>query len=155
MSEQEVSTRTLIQGAHRFHLRAASIMIFLTYWLMVLTYPNFFIFNPIAETHFIRSVALWICLLGWLIASIGTPTMLWLVSDGKNGALRWIPLTACWWPVSIAFSQITSYMITGHSYLNYLIEYPVFIVTDIAIPIFALWKYAEMKRFISDTNHRQ
>lgn len=151
MSEVEVSPKKLIQAAHRFHLRATSVMIFIIYWLMVLTYPDFFIFNPLAETNALRTAALWTCLVGWLVASIGTPTMLWLTSDGNYKALKWIPFTALLWPVSIVFSQLTSYMVTNKSYLNYIIDYPIFILTDIALPVLALWKWYEMKKFIVDT----
>ena len=35
-----------INEAHRIHIRATAFMVFVIYWLMVFTYPNFFIFQP-------------------------------------------------------------------------------------------------------------
>ena len=77
-----------IHEAHRIHIRATALMVFIIYWLMIFTYPNFFIFRPNEEPELIRQLALWLCLIGWLLAAIATPMLLFAASGGCCG--EWV-----------------------------------------------------------------
>jgi hypothetical protein len=138
-----------IREAHRIHIRATAIMVFVIYWLMVFTYPNFFIFRPNEETEVLRQVALWLCLIGWLLAAIATPILLFAASGGNKLSLKFIPVTAMWWPASLIFSQITVVYLTGESYINYLVDYPIFLITDLAIPVLVIWKWSQLKESVA------
>ena len=142
------STGALIRVGRHLHLRGTSIMVFLIYWLMVLTYPNFFIVNPSAETGALRQLALWICLLGWIVQSTITPVLLWKLSDGFTFPMRWIPLTTLLWPFGVVLAQLTAFVQSDTDFLGYLVNYPVFIITDIALPAFILWKWHEIRTWI-------
>lgn len=137
--DQAFSQSKVIQETRKLHLRAISLMIFVTYWMMVFTFPDFFIINPNAEASVLRQVSLWLCLIGWLIQSLITPILIWKISDGFLYPLKWLPVTALWWPISIFLAQLTAFMETGQSFISYLNSYPIFVVTDIAIPLFVLW----------------
>lgn len=128
-------------------------MVFIVYWLMVLTYQDFFLFNPAEETELVRQVALWLCLIGWLLAALGTPLALFSASAGSLMALRIVPITALWWPASIIISQVTLFVNTGQSYLDYLFEYPIFVLTDIALPVLVLMKWSRMKQAVAEAGH--
>ena len=138
-----------IHEAHRIHIRATALMVFIIYWLMVFTYPNFFIFRPNEAPETLRQISLWLCLIGWLLAAVALPMLLFAASSGSKLSLRFIPLTAMWWPASLIFSQLTVIYLTGESYINYLVDYPIFLVTDIAIPVLVMWKWSQLKESIN------
>jgi hypothetical protein len=145
--KQQLRPSAVIKVGQYLHLRGTSLMTFLIYWLMVLTFPNFFIINPAAEESIARQIALWLCLFGWLIQSLITPIMLWKISDGYLYPIKWIPLTTLVWPASIVFAQMTAFIQTGSGFLSYLIDYPIFVLTDIALPALIMWKWYEMRLY--------
>ena len=124
-------------------------MTFVIYWLMVLTYQEFFLFNPTEQSDPLRQVTLWLALLGWILAAVGSPLALLGVASGSRIALAILPITALWWPVSIVLAQISAFALTGESYLDYLFETPVFIVTDIAMPVFLMLKWGNVRRSLA------
>lgn len=142
--------RVEIDAAHRFHLRGTAIMTFIIYWLMVLTYQNFFLFNPTESSGIFRQATLWLCLAGWLVAAAGTPILMLLASQGSLRALNFIPLTVLWWPISVVLAQISAYAETGEGYLDYLFDYPIFVLTDLALPAFLLVKWSRMREVVAD-----
>ena len=137
-----------IKAAHRFHLRGIAAMVFITYWSVIFTYTDFFWFQPWESEEFVRQITLWLCLIGWLIAAIFSPLALFAVSAGYTKALKFIPVTALWWPVSVLISQVVVYSETGESYLGYILLYPVFILTDIAIPVFLIFQWSKIREYL-------
>ena len=137
-----------IKAAHRFHLRGIAAMVFITYWSVIFTYTDFFWFQPWESEEFVRQITLWLCLIGWLIAAIFSPLALFAVSAGYTKALKFIPVTALWWPASVLISQVVVYSETGESYLGYLVLYPVFILTDIAIPVFLIFQWSKIREYL-------
>ena len=146
--KQQLRPSAVIRVSQHLHLRGTSLMTFLIYWLMVLTFPNFFIINPTAEENLSRQIALWLCLIGWLLQSLITPIMLWKISNGFLYPMKWLPITALWWPVSIVIAQMTAFVQTNTAFLSYLVDYPIFVLTDIALPAFVMWKWYEVRIFI-------
>lgn len=137
-----------IRAAHMFHLRGTAVMVFVIYWAVIFTYTDFFWFQPWESSELVRQLSLWLCLIGWITASIGTPLTLFAISAGSLKALTFLPITALWWPASVLISQVVVFTTTGESYLNYLFVYPIFILTDIAIPIFLLIKWSRIKEYL-------
>jgi len=137
-----------IRAAHKFHLRGIAVMVFITYWSVIFTYTDFFWFQPWESEEFVRQITLWLSLIGWLVAAIFSPFVLFAVSSGYTRALRYIPITALWWPISVLISQVVVYSETGESYLGYLIIYPVFILTDIAIPVFLMFQWSKIREYL-------
>lgn len=137
-----------IHAAHIFHLRGTAIMVFVIYWAVIFTYTDFFWFQPWESSELVRQFSLWLCLIGWIIAAIGSPLALFAFSAGYRKALNVLPLTALWWPVSVLISQVVVYSTTGEGYLNYIFNYPIFILTDIALPIFLLTKWSKIREYL-------
>lgn len=137
-----------VAAAHRFHMRATAIMIFFIYFLMVLTYQEFFLFDPASGESLARDVSLWICLVGWISATFLSPLSILGIAKGSKNALRLMPYLVLIWPVSILIAQITVYAETGEAYIDYLFNYPVFVITDIAIPIFLMVKWNNVRRSV-------
>jgi hypothetical protein len=141
--------RVEMDAAHRFHLRGTAIMTFVIYWLMVLTYQDFFLFDPSQSSGLFRQFTLWLCLAGWLVAAAGTPILLLLASQGSLRALSFVPLTVLWWPMSVVLAQISAYAESGEGYLDYLFDYPIFVLTDLALPAFLLVKWSRMREVVA------
>lgn len=139
-----------IHAAQKFHLRATAIMVAVIYWMMVLTYQDFFLFNPADAEGIFRQTTLWLSLGGWIVAAIGTPIAMLSATSGSMLGLNVLPITATWWPISIVLSQISAFEQTGETYLDYIFEYPVFVITDIALPVLILLKWSNMKQAIAE-----
>lgn len=145
LHNQQVSE---IRAAHTFHLRGTATMVFIIYWAVIFTYTDFFWFQPWESSEIVRQISLWLCLTGWLVASIGSPLALFAIAAGSKKALNFLPVTALWWPASVLISQVVVFAETGESYLGYLFVYPIFILTDIAVPIFLLIKWSRIKEYL-------
>jgi hypothetical protein len=143
-----------IRAANRFHIRGIATMIFLTYWMVILTYPTFFFVNPLSQTNSYREIAVWLCLIGWNLAALVTPALLFAAAGGSRRALAFVPVTALWWPVSIVLSQVTSYLVSGVGYASYILHYPIFVITDIAIPLFVLWQWSRLRQAVTEAETR-
>lgn len=128
-------------------------MTFVIYWLMVLSYQDFFVFDPSDSEGIFRQASLWIYLAGWLVAGIITPVLLFLVSSGSTRALAWLPWTVLGWPVAIVLAQVSAYQQTGESYLGYLFDYPIFLLSDVALPAFLMVKWSRMRQVVTLAEH--
>ena len=137
-----------VAAAHRFHMRGTAIMVFLIYLFMIVTYQDFFLFDPSSGESLARDISLWICLLGWISATFLSPLSIFLISEGSKSALRSMPFLALLWPLSIIIAQITVYAETGQAYIDYLFNFPVFVITDIALPIFLMVKWNNVRRSV-------
>lgn len=137
-----------VAAAHRFHMRGTAIMISVIYLLMILTYQEFFLFDPTSGESLARDISLWICLLGWISATFLSPLSIWRIANGSKNALRLMPYLVLLWPLSIVVAQITVYAETGVAYIDYLFNYPVFVITDIALPIFLMTKWNNVRKSV-------
>ena len=113
-------------------------MMMIAFWLIIATLPDFFFINPTGTLSEIRRAELVLSTIGWILLSTGAPVLLFLYSAGFKGARKYLPITALWWPISLIISQITIYILDGAFYFDYLIKFPIFIFTDIILPIFVL-----------------
>jgi hypothetical protein len=141
-----------VAAAHRFHLRGTAVMIFIIYLLMTLTFQDFFLFNPTTGDSLTRDISLWFCLLGWISATFLSPLVIFATASGSQIALRILPAAALVWPISVIVAQITVYIQTGISYIDYPLSYPIFLVTDLALPIFLIVKWHNLRRYLSHHN---
>jgi hypothetical protein len=137
-----------VAAAHRFHMRGTATMIFIIYFLMILTYQEFFLFDPTSGESLAREISLWIALFGWISATFLSPLSILGVARGSKNALRLMPYLVLFWPISIITAQITVYAETGVAYIDYLFKYPVFVITDIALPIFLMVKWNNVRRSV-------
>jgi hypothetical protein len=121
------------------------LLIFLVFWLIVLTFPSFFLFNPFNEADSLRQYELLASTIGWIGISTGTPILLFLYAAGFRRARLVLPFVALLYPISLIVSQLTIYNRTGETYISYLWNFPVFIFTDLLLPIFILFIAHDLK----------
>jgi hypothetical protein len=120
-------------------------MMLIVFWLIVATLPDFFFINPQGEGSEIRRAEVVLSTIGWVLISTAAPVCLFLYSAGFHGARKFLPVTALWWPISLSISQVTVYIMDGAFYLDYLIKFPIFVYTDIVLPIFVLFLWHDLR----------
>lgn len=137
------SARRLERLDYIFKLLAFSI--FIIFWLVVITFPSFFFFNPLDEPDMVRRVELTISTIGWISLSTFVPITLFVFAEGLRKAKHVILFLGLIYPLSLIASQVTIYMRTGSPYLNYLVDFPIFIFTDIILPILIVFIWRDLK----------
>jgi hypothetical protein len=124
-------------------LFGASIMV--TFWLVIATFPKFFFFNPLGVENQLRRFELVLSTAGWISISTIVPFLFFLIAIGKVKARKFIPYAALLYPISLIISQITVYVQTGSAYLSYLKNFPIFIFTDLVLPILILFIWHDIR----------
>jgi hypothetical protein len=119
--------------------------IFIVFWLVVSTFPSFFLFNPFKEPDQLRRAELALSTAGWLLISTGVPVVLFLYASGRGRARFLLPFFALIYPISLIISQVTIYARTDATYMSYLTDFPIFIFTDILLPVFVLFIWHDLK----------
>ena len=120
-------------------------MMLIVYWLIIATLPDFFFVSPTGEATQLRRAELILSTIGWVLSSTIAPVLLFLYASGIHRARNFLPITALLWPISLFISQSTSYIVDGAFYLNYLIKYPIFIYTDLVLPIFIMMIWWDLR----------
>ena len=124
---------------------AFALFLLVFYWLVVATYPAFFIFNPLDDGWAPRQFALLLSLLGWFVISTAPAVILISYSMGKAGGIRWLPAVAIGWPLSVAVNQVLLFVRDGVWYWDYLINHPIFIATDLVLPALLIALYFDLR----------
>ena len=105
------------------------------YLFVYLTYPGFFVWNP---THSVIPILGWLQLastLAWFAALVA-PVVLWYLGVSFSAAKSRSYLVASLaWPGILIILHVYLLGTTGNIGLAYLVNYPIFIFTDIIAPI--------------------
>lgn len=120
-------------------------MIMFTFWLVVATFPSFYFFNPLGQVNMLRRFELILSTIGWIGLSTLAPIALFAFASGARGARYFLPVFALFYPISLVISQVTSYVQTGSAYLSYLRNFPIFVLTDLILPILILFIWHDLK----------
>jgi hypothetical protein len=87
--------------------------------------------------------------LGWISSLLGPVVVLLLNALGKSKPLKALDLFALAWPVSLIINHLALLIETHKLFVGYLTVYPIFIVTDIALPVM----YVLMARYLNRKKH--
>jgi hypothetical protein len=120
-------------------------MMLVCFWLIIATLPDFFFINPSGTASEVRRAELVLSTIGWVLLSTGAPILLFCYSAGFRRSRRFLPITALWWPVSLLISQVTVYILDGAFYFDYLLKYPIFIFTDVVLPVFVMMLWYDLR----------
>lgn len=135
LAQQEDHSRI----SHKLVVGGIGLFISLLIGSLVLTFPRFFLFNPLAEGDPIRAIELSISSVGWILLLLGPALVLIRYGSGDSSLIRFLPVIALVWPISLAASHITLFLQKGTWYTGYLIQYPIFVLTDILLPVFLIY----------------
>ena len=125
--------------SHRLVVGGIGLFISLFVGLVVLTFPRFFLFNPMAEGDPVRAIELTVSSIGWILLLLGPAIVLIRYGSGNSSLVKFLPIIGLIWPLSLIASHITLFLQKGTWYTGYLIQYPVFVLTDILLPIFLIY----------------
>jgi hypothetical protein len=144
-----MSTESSTVAAAKISTRAvvASFGIFVSalFWLVVATYPSFFFFNPLAEKDALRSAVLTLSTIGWVLIAVGPAALFTFYALGHPRALRFLPIVALLWPAALLINHVSLFIQKGEWFTGYLLDYPIFIATDILLPILLMAVWAELR----------
>jgi hypothetical protein len=115
------------------------------FWLVVATYPTFFFINPFAEEDKFRAALLAVSTVGWIALSTGPVVLFTLYALGYARALMFLPVVALIWPASLLVNHVSLFIQRGSWFTGYLLDYPIFIATDILMPILLLAIWSELR----------
>ena len=124
---------------HHLVVGGTGLFISLLIGLVVLTFPRFFLFNPMAEEDPVRAIELTVSSIGWILLLVGPATILMRYAAGSSSLIKFLPWVALIWPVSLIISHVTLFLQKETWYTGYLIQYPIFVLTDILLPIFLIY----------------
>lgn len=114
-------------------------------WLVVATYPGFFLFNPFAVENSARAAVLTLTTVGWIVLALAPVTIFSFYAAGYRNSLRALPIAALIWPVSLVVNHISLFIQDGKIYTGYLLDYPIFIATDILLPVLLVTIWFELR----------
>ena len=127
------------------NLPLLALLIAAFFWGVVFSFPDFFFFNPLDQTSTLRQLQLLISSVGWVLLSTGLPIALLLIADGHQRLVKALPYLSLLWPISVASTQITLFFQNNEWYLGYLKNYPVFIVTEIILPLCGMLIWRQLR----------
>lgn len=127
-------------------LKVASIGIFISavFTLIVFTFPVFFFFDPAQQNDLVRQSILILSTAAWIILAVGPAIVFSLVALGRRHAIDALPFIALPWPIMLVINHLHLAISTGKAYLEYLVNFPVFIITDVLIPALLLILWLEL-----------
>lgn len=144
-----MSTNEANFGSSKISTRAvvASFGVFVSalFWLVVATYPTFFMFNPLEEPDGVRSAILSVSTFGWVLLATGPAVLFVSYALGYARALRFLPIVALVWPIALLINHVSLFIQKGQWFTGYLLDYPVFIATDILLPVLLIAVWAELR----------
>lgn len=136
-----MATNTRLRSRFDYMASTFGVVIFALYWGVITTYSEFYLINPFLQADPFKVASQILLVLGWVSISTVAPIVLFQFGSGTYKVISILPYAAGLWPVSIFISQIVNIVSTGQNYLSYLIETPLFLTTDLIVPIalISLW----------------
>jgi hypothetical protein len=119
----------------RYKVASFGVFISAVFLLVVATFPTFFIFDPANVDNSLRLIILLFSTLAWISIALGPVVIFSLLALGKSKAVHALPFVALFWPVMIVVNHLELWLTTGNAYMSYLIEFPIFFITDLLTPV--------------------
>ena len=129
----------------RYLLVTFGLFISAFFWLVVATYPSFFLFNPWENPSAVRAVLLTAMMIAWILLSSAPVLIFASMAAGRTGGLKFLPAVALAWPVLLIVNHVSLAIVEQHWYTGYLIQCPIFIATDILLPVLLVSVWLELR----------
>ena len=122
-------------------------------FLVTLTFFGFFFTDPLQYGTTALALAQYISQFAWVILIVIPPILLSLKSwTGFVKALFLVAVLA--WPAMLIVIRVLLLVETGDPYLNYLMTYPLFIFTDILVPVIYVFIWRQRSGAVKGTGSR-
>jgi hypothetical protein len=116
-----------------------------TFFAVVATYPSFFLMNPFENPNPYRVAMLVAMMTGWVALATSPVVLFGYFAVGHNWPMKLMPITTLLWPAALLVNHVALAVVEGNWYFGYLLDYPIFIVTDILMPAFLLAIWIELR----------
>lgn len=110
---------------------------------LTLSFKSYFYFVPRFSSHFYVIPALQVfAFFGWIALIIAPTLFFWNSKSWRRAKSVGLLISVLLWPVSIFLIKIVELIQFHNAYMQYWAKYPVFILMDIALPLFyvLLWR---------------
>lgn len=131
-------------------LRSSVLMVVLTTvstWLVIATHSWAFFPDPVNSGSALRGVELALSTVAWVLLAVGPIAITWAFRAGDDYVLRYLPIAALAWPVSVLVIHLTLKYQVGEWYFDYLRNYPAFLVTDLLAPVVYVWVWRRLSQW--------
>lgn len=114
---------------------------------VVVSFPQFFFFNPYIYGFTILGLFQTVSTAGWVLVVLAPVIYLASRSAGTRELLTAVSILI--WPTSVVLIRVFLFVTTGDPGWQYLVVYPVFIVSDFLAPMFLAYLLVFSPRFRS------
>ena len=105
------------------------------FWLVIATFPNFFLFNPLETEDSVFRIEQIISTGAWVIYAT-LPLLFAWVPTIKSKSTKPLYIAAVGlWPLSILIIQVTL-AVRGLGFYSYLSAYPILALNDVIVPLY-------------------
>ena len=109
----------------------------IAFWLVIMTFPNFFLYNPFETEDAVFRIEQIFSTFAWICSATLPVLFAWVTHLNGKSTRPLFMVAVALWPFSILLIQITS-AVRGLGFYSYLGAFPVLALTDIIAPIFLL-----------------
>jgi hypothetical protein len=110
--------------------------------LQILTFPTFFFLNPLSNSLSVfLTIAQISSMVGWIVLLAAPPLLIALRERVGKRFNLFLAIAALIWPVALVLVRFAVLALTGDPAINYLFNYPIFIFSDVVVPIL-YWRMA-------------
>jgi len=107
------------------------------FWLVIATFPNFFLFNPFETADPVFRVEQIFSTSAWVVFGIFPMLFAWLKTINGKSTRTLFQLSVGLWPLAVLVIQVTL-AVRGFGFYKYLASYPILAFDDIIVPLFLL-----------------
>ncbi|MDE2386896.1 MAG: hypothetical protein KGL77_04305 [Actinomycetales bacterium] len=139
-STNEIRTSTM-----RLLLVTTGVFFTSSFFAVVATYPSFFLMNPFENPNPVRATMLCALVVAWTTLAISPVVLFGYFAVGHNWPMKVLPFATLLWPAMLLINHASLAIFEGNWYFGYLLDYPIFFVTDILMPAFLLAIWIELR----------
>ena len=109
----------------------------IAFWLVILTFPNFFFYNPFETEDAVFRIEQIFSTFAWITSASLPLLFAWLKKINGLSTRPLFLVAVALWPFAIFLIQVTS-AVRGLGFYSYLGNFPILALTDIIAPVFLM-----------------
>jgi hypothetical protein len=130
--------------------RNVSLILSTVLFLTMLSFISFFMYNPFAAGVSILALAQAASLLGWVLLTVLPPLLLSVEIKFRTFSVLFL-ISALLWPAALILIRFVLFVQIGDPAMTYLYSFPIFLFTDIIVPILYVLMWRSISRTVLPT----